>query len=501
MRAALPRAVHRRGENRAAVAFSWQLESRMSSISNQHDPDLGRTRGESPAAVYTGAVSSGDEAAGQQLEQSESQAPAERFGNWALIVAYVREVFVARLSKESEDGTTLSRDIFATDQQLWFKFVSDAMSARPDFGVRNDQFPELAKMLHNQVFGYGEIGLFLADPLIEDILMDNWERLDIRKHGKLQRVASPFQSERQLLDFLQTVIFAPANKEFTTANPAESAVLLDGSRIFAFQPPYSPHIGFAIRRHRTEVYRTVEDYIATGIAPLEMFQDLDGWVKGKRNMVFSGATGAGKTSAVNVAASLVPHEERIITMEDTPELQINHPRVLSFTTYEKGARAGSQSSGDVPMRDLLRGALRASPNRIIVGEVRDQETFEMLDTLNTGHAGSFTTLHSNSPVDAILRLQAMASRHPARANMTADDMRDLIASVIDLVLQVENLDGNRRITSVVQVIYPPHFRDRQSELADCDPLYERMLLRTLWQWDAVQAKLVRVNDILAREAR
>lgn len=471
----------------------------MSQSPDQFDSSLGRTRGQGAAAVYTGGGAAVE--AAQVAQAPESVNPAERFGNWELIVSFIREAFVAKLQAEEQAASGRDRAAFQADSRLWFQFVSEAMATRPDLGVRQDQFTELARLLHNQVFGYGEIGLLLADPEIEDILLDRYDRLDIRKHGQLQRVQSPFRDDRQVLDFLQTYIFSPANKEFTTANPAENAVLSDGSRIFAFQPPYSPHVGFAIRRHRTEVYKTIEVYQATGIAPTEFFSDLDAWVKGKRNIIFSGATGAGKTSAVNVAASLVPHEERIITMEDTPELQIQHPRVLSFTTYEKGARAGSQGTGDVPMRDLLRGALRAAPHRIIVGEVRDQETFEMLDTLNTGHAGSFTTLHSNSPVDAILRLQSMASRHPARANMTADDMRDLIASVIDIVIQVENLGGARRITSAEQVIYPPHFRGREGELQGCDSLYDRLLLRKLWSWDEQSQQLVRVADLAVPSTR
>lgn len=354
---------------------------------------------------------------------------------------------------------------------------------------------EVKRDLYYELMGYGALQLYMESEGVEDILLDRWDTLDIIQRGQKFRVKdTPFRSESEVFQWLQTAVFSPLNKDFNRSNPLENAVLNDGSRMFAFTDPVSPFTGFALRKHRAEVFANREDYERSGVATAELFAELDGWVKSRYNMVFAGSTGSGKTTLTNYAAALVPYEQRMLTLEDTPELQIHHPRVKPFYTYESGARAGQEKQSDISMRSLLKAALRMKPDRIIIGECRDAETFDMLDTLNTGHAGSFTTLHSNSPVDAITRLQTMAIR--ASVDFPIDSLRDLIAAVIDIVVQIKYFEETheRKIYAVEQVMYRPHYHEQQEIFEAGRPLYPNLSMRPLYRYSHEHGRLMRVAD-------
>jgi Flp pilus assembly CpaF family ATPase len=363
-----------------------------------------------------------------------------------------------------------------------------------EWEIRREQVNDLIGHLYSEFFGYGSLGQYLRDTTVEDILLNNYTWMDVVRNGiKTAVQPTPFHSDAEVRAWLQTIVFNPVGKEFNRSNPSENAILKDGSRVFAFTQPISPFTGFAIRRHRKEVFQTVEDYQATGIAPKIFFDSLQEWVHGARNMVIAGSTGSGKTTMINVAASLVPHEERLVTLEDTAELQIRHPRVLPLIVYEHGARAAEAGEKDIPMRDLLRYSLRLKPDRIIVGETRDQEAFDMLDALNTGHAGSFTSLHSNSTIDAITRLQTMAIR--ASVDYPLSALQDLIASVIDLVVHIKSFEGQRRIVAVDQVLYRHHYIEFES-LDHVRHMYDNLGMRSLWAWNKEAREIRKINDFL-----
>jgi len=425
---------------------------------------------------------------------------AEVFENWPEIQAVARTNFSELLQQRDEAGKPVhSRESLAESNEF-HNFVVSLQRSSPQLGIPEHQLNDLNRFLRMDLLGLGIMDLYLADTQIEDIFLDRWDTLDVIRGGHKTRIAqAPFQSDQEVFQWLQAKVFGPLNKDFNRSNPSENAVLADGSRLIALTQPISPYTSFAIRRHKKEVFKTAQAYMDTGIAPPEFFQDLQGWVSGKRNMIMSGATGSGKTTFINVAASMIPHDERILTLEDTPELQIHHPRIKPLYTYEKGSRANDSGERDIPMSDLLRYALRMKPDRIIIGEVRDRETFDMLDALNTGHAGSFTTLHSNSAVDALTRLQMMSSRHPARGNLDGSTMQDLIASVVDIIVQITNLDGDRRVVSAEQVIYGPHYAERPEVFSQpgMRRIYSNLYLRPLWRWDADSNTLHKTEDFLA----
>lgn len=447
---------------------------------HEYDPLLGRVRGSGQPVKR--------DLSKPEISDGKIALPVEKYPEWAAIVS----VFRHELSRIVESGDA-SRDSLSVPQ-AFYDFSIRTLKKNPQWIFRDDQLQPLIKDLYNELFGYGAIGLYLEDPYVEDILLNNFQWMDIVRNGTKEAVKSPFNSEEEVKAWLK-MVFDSQNKELNHANPSENGMLTDGSRLFGFTYPISPFTGFAIRKHKKEIFQKFEDYIETNIAPVEFFQFLDHLVKSQKNMVISGATGSGKTTFVNFAASLVPHEERIITLEDTAELQIQHPRVLPLHTYEKGARAGDTGEKDIPLRDLLRYSLRLRPDRIIVGEVRDSEAFEMLDTLNTGHPGSFTTLHANSPVDAVTRLQTMAIRHSV--DFPIDALRDLISQVIDVIIQIRNINGKRRVYMVEQVMFKHHFSDELfNQIEDKRKVYDNLYMRTLWKYDPSADLLNQVSQFI-----
>lgn len=462
------------------------------------DDDRGRggaSEYDSPIVLDTAASTEDIQVPGSEFGLQPhrlTQTPEQCFENWHEILSNARNEF----SKMLEGGTELEA---ASEPEFFYNWVMGLQNLYPNLRVPEHLRAQLHQFLRADLVGLGVLDLYLSDTAIEDIFIDRYDTMDVIREGQRIRVTpAPFASDDEFFHWLQAKVFAPINKEFNRSNPAENAILKDGSRLIALTDPISPHTSAAIRRHKKEVFATVDAYMQTGVAPLSFFNDLDSWVKGQRNLVMSGATGSGKTTMVNVAGSLIPYGERVITLEDTPELQIQHPRIKPLYTYERGARAGSEGESDIPMSDLLRYSLRMKPDRIVVGEVRDRETFDMLDILNTGHAGSFTTLHANSPVDALTRLQMMSSRHPARGNLDQATLQDLIASVLDVLVQIKNLGGQRRVIAVDQVLYNQHYVARPEILNEpgVRQIYPSLYLRPLWKWDHSNGVLVRTADFM-----
>ncbi len=298
----------------------------------------------------------------------------------------------------------------------------------------------------DEIFGLGPLEPLLKDAEISDILVNTHQRVFVERRGKLELTEVRFQDERHLRQILDRIVSA-VGRRIDESSPMVDARLLDGSRINAVIPPLSidgPHL--SIRKFKQDAL-TGLDLLRNGSLTAPMLRVLEGIVKARLNIVISGGTGAGKTTLLNIISSFIPHDERVVTIENAAELQLQQPHVVRLETRP----SNSEGLGEVTQRSLLVNALRMRPDRIIVGEVRGAEAIDMLQAMNTGHAGSINTLHANSPRDAISRLETMAMM--SDLNIPERALRQQIASAVDVIIQVNRLqDGTRKVTSISEII-------------------------------------------------
>jgi len=282
------------------------------------------------------------------------------------------------------------------------------------------------------------------DPSISDILVNSHRDIFIERKGKLTRVGAQFRNDGHLLAVIDRIV-SRIGRRVDESSPMVDARLPDGSRVNAIIPPLAldgPVL--SIRRFGADL--TVEQLIANGALTMEMLQLLAGCVKARLNVLISGGTGSGKTTLLNALSSFIPADERVVTIEDAAELRLQQEHVVRLETRPPN----SEGRGEVLARDLVKNALRMRPDRIIVGEVRGPEALDMLQAMNTGHEGSLTTVHANSPRDALARLETMILM--AGTNLPNRAMREQITSALDVIIQPQRLsDGTRRIVSITEV--------------------------------------------------
>jgi pilus assembly protein CpaF len=297
----------------------------------------------------------------------------------------------------------------------------------------------------DEVFGLGPLQPLLADPTISDILVNGPFEAYIERRGRLEKVNVMFTDEDHLMRIIDRIV-SRVGRRVDESSPMVDARLRDGSRVNVIIPPLSldgPIL--SIRRFGTDPL-TAADLIDNGTLTPEMLEMLKGAVEGKLNILISGGTGAGKTTLLNVLSAFIPERERIITIEDACELQLKQEHVVRLETRPPNI----EGKGAVKQRQLVINALRMRPDRIVVGEVRGEEAVDMLQAMNTGHEGSLTTIHSNSPRDALSRLETMVSM--ANLNLPEKAARQQIASAMNVVLQVTRLpDGTRKIVSIAEI--------------------------------------------------
>ncbi|HEU0078657.1 MAG TPA: CpaF family protein, partial [Longimicrobiaceae bacterium] len=308
-----------------------------------------------------------------------------------------------------------------------------------------DEREELVVQVLDEIFGLGPIEPLLKDPEVSDILVNTHDQVFVEKHGKLERTDVRFKDDRHLLQVIDRIV-SGVGRRIDDSSPMVDARLPDGSRVNAIIPPLAidgPHL--SIRKFKRDSL-SGEDLLRTESLTPAMLQVLQGVVKARLNVLISGGTGAGKTTLLNVLSSYIPREERIVTIEDSAELQLRQPHVVRLETRP----VNTEGQGEVPQRMLLINALRMRPDRIVVGEVRGGEAVDMLQAMNTGHDGSLTTLHANTPRDALSRLETMISM--ASLNLPEKAMRQQIASALDVVIQVSRLsDGTRKVMSISEI--------------------------------------------------
>ena len=305
----------------------------------------------------------------------------------------------------------------------------------------------LYNLIDNEINGYGPITEVLKDKNVTEIMVNGKNEIYIEIDGKIIKDDTiSFINDDHIIRTIGRMI-QPLGRTIDIANPMVDARLKDGSRLNAVIPPLSlkgPVL--TIRKFKAEL-ANIDDFLRTGSLTNEIAMFLDICIKAKLNIVICGGTGSGKTTLLNVLSSFINNDERIITIEDAAELKLKQDHVVSLETrldnYEK--------NGAITIRDLVINSLRMRPDRIIVGEVRGKEAFDMLQAMNTGHEGSLTTLHANSPIDALNRLETMVLMGNMEIPVLA--IRDYIKNAIDLVINVERLsDGRRKITSISEVV-------------------------------------------------
>lgn len=304
---------------------------------------------------------------------------------------------------------------------------------------------KIIKLIIDEVLGLGPLETLLADPSISDILVNNFDNIFVERFGKLEKVPVTFYDNRHLLNIIDRIV-SRVGRRIDESSPMVDARLQDGSRINAIIPPLAldgPCL--SIRRFAVDKL-TAEQLIAYGSMSEEMGLFIQAIILGKLNVLISGGTGSGKTTLLNILSGYIPENERIITIEDSAELQLQQPHTVRLETRI----ANIEGKGEVLQRDLVKNSLRMRPDRIVIGEVRGAEAIDMLAAMNTGHEGSLTTLHANTPRDAVGRMENMVCM--AGFDIPIKNIRAQIASAINVVIQLQrHEDGCRRITSVQEI--------------------------------------------------
>ena len=300
------------------------------------------------------------------------------------------------------------------------------------------------EILH-EVFGLGPLEPLLADPMISDILVNGFSKVYVERHGKLELTNVRFNDNSHVLRIIDRIV-TKVGRRIDESTPMVDARLTDGSRVNVIIPPLAldgPTV--SIRRFGTERLTAARLAANETLTP-QILELLEGCVRGKLNIMISGGTGSGKTTLLNILSGYIPPKERIVTIEDAAELQLRQEHVVRLETRP----ANIEGKGAVRQRQLVVNALRMRPDRIVVGEVRGEEAVDMLQAMNTGHEGSLTTIHANSPRDAVSRLETMIAM--ANLNLPESAVRQQIASAINLIVQVNRMpDGTRKVVSVTEV--------------------------------------------------
>jgi pilus assembly protein CpaF len=303
----------------------------------------------------------------------------------------------------------------------------------------------VAQEVADEILGHGPLEPYLRDPEVSEIMVNGYDQIYVEREGRIYPVPATFTDESHLRRTIEKIV-ARVGRRVDESSPMVDARLPDGSRVNAVIPPIALDGSLlTIRKFAAEPF-TVEDLITFGTMTPAVAELLEACVRGRLNIVIGGGTGSGKTTTLNVLSSFVPADERIVTIEDAAELQLRQEHVLRMESRP----ASLEGSGQVSIRDLVRNALRMRPDRIIIGEIRDGAALDMLQAMNTGHDGSVTTLHSNSPRDSLARLETMVLM--AQMDLPQRAIREQMTAAIDLVVHQSRLkDGTRRITHVTEV--------------------------------------------------
>jgi pilus assembly protein CpaF len=321
----------------------------------------------------------------------------------------------------------------------------DRILQREDVTVSPLERRKFVAEMISDTLGYGPLDPLLADNSVTEIMCNRLDDIWIERDGRIEHTDLSFTDEAQYRQVIEKIVSA-VGRRVDEASPMVDARLPDGSRVNAIIPPLAIHGAvLTIRKFSADPY-TAKDLINFGTYTIDLVTVLDACVRGKLNILVSGGTGTGKTTNLNVLSSFIPDGERILTIEDSAELQLQQPHVINL----EARPANAEGNGEVRIRDLVKNALRMRPDRIIVGECRGAEALDMLQAMNTGHEGSMTTVHANSARDALSRLETMVLM--AGFDLPVRAIREQVASAIDIIIQVDRMpDGRRVVTSLTEL--------------------------------------------------
>lgn len=328
------------------------------------------------------------------------------------------------------------------------QYINDEIDATlEDYDLDAKQRNYIFNLIQNEINGYGPLTDLLNNDTVTEIMVNGINDIYVEVDGKLVKDESvSFINDSHIVRTVQRIV-QPLGRTIDAVNPMVDARLRDGSRLNAVIPPLSLTGPVVTIRKFSKRMESIEDLLRMGTMTTHMAEFLQACVKAKLNIIISGGTGTGKTTLLNILSGFIDDEERIITIEDAAELKLHQSHVISLETR----MVNYEGEGEITVRDLVRNSLRMRPDRIIVGEVRGKEAFDMLQAMNTGHEGSITTLHSNSPEDAINRLETMMLMNDMELPVYA--IRNYIEKAINIVIQIDRLsDGKRKVTSISEVI-------------------------------------------------
>ena len=338
-------------------------------------------------------------------------------------------------------------DTTLTDEKL-HAYVREELSqviAEEKVPLTSEERQRLIREIGDDVLRYGPLQRLLDDPMVTEIMVNGHEHIYVERAGKLTRSSLQFNSEDHLRRVIERIV-SRVGRRVDESSPLVDARLADGSRVNAVIPPLA--VGgssLTIRKFATDPFQ-VHDLIRFGTLSPEMAELLQACVNARLNIIVSGGTGTGKTTLLNVLSSFISHGERIVTIEDAVELQLQQDHVVRLESRPQNI----EGKGEITIRDLVRNALRMRPDRIVVGECRGGESLDMLQAMNTGHDGSLSTVHANSPRDAIARLETLVLM--AGMDLPLRAIREQITSAVDVIVQLTRLrDGTRRVTHVTEV--------------------------------------------------
>lgn len=325
------------------------------------------------------------------------------------------------------------------------KTMVERLLAEETLAINDAERKSLVRDIQHEVLGLGPLEPLMADPTISDILVNTYRQVYVERKGKLELTDVHFENEAHLLKIIDKIV-SGVGRRVDESSPMVDARLPDGSRVNAIIPPLAVDGAILSIRRFAVIPLRMDDFLQLKSLTPEMAKIIEGLVKAKVNLLISGGTGTGKTTLLNILSGYIPASERVITIEDAAELQLQQPHVVRLEVRPPNI----EGKGEVTQRMLVRNSLRMRPDRIIVGEVRGAEVLDMLQAMNTGHEGSMTTVHANTPRDALTRLENMAGM--AGLNLPPKTMRQQISSALTAVIHVARMsDGKRKLTSIQEI--------------------------------------------------